>query len=346
MIKHTNLDIKNAGCLHIVHILQHPISRPTTKSTPTTMINDLEKNLPPLLAGKHGKSTMRSTRRRHQANECKSGFETERVWAFGAVHSMRFKTKLAAKTRPEMQVSSIEEKEKRIKDWVQRETAGARQRVKDPDAAIKQEQEYTRTAENNGLTTSKHGMRFQEMMVAIRNSLSDLTNSDDGDDGDDEDDEDTEQGKLSEDDESGWVMGTISKMLVQRIERCRQKQMKLDQLTWPWWREAADSIHERDERSGISELRVPAVVRPQANNDAAAPAHTTFGELMHCPDIVPGLSQILLGTSRPGSSHITLGSGKPQSNKGLAGLALAGESNSSPIQNLTPVEPISFYPCI
>jgi hypothetical protein len=29
----------------------------------------------------------------------------------------------------------------------------------------------------------------------------------------DDEDEETEQGKLSEDDEPGWVMGTISKMV-------------------------------------------------------------------------------------------------------------------------------------
>jgi len=48
-------------------------------------------------------------------------------------------------------------------------------------------------------------------MVAIRDSLSDLASSDNGEDGEDEDDEETEQGQLREDDEPGWVMGTIMK---------------------------------------------------------------------------------------------------------------------------------------
>ena len=48
------------------------------------------------------------------------------------------------------------------------------------------------------------------MLVAIGESLSDLAGSDDGADEEDEDDEETEQGKLSEDDEPGWVMGTIT----------------------------------------------------------------------------------------------------------------------------------------
>jgi len=71
------------------------------------------------------------------------------------------------------------------------------------------------------------------MMVAIRDSLSDLASSDDGEDGEDEDDEETKQGKLSKDDEAGWVMGTITKTVQQRMERFQQKQMKLDELTQP-----------------------------------------------------------------------------------------------------------------
>jgi len=66
------------------------------------------------------------------------------------------------------------------------------------------------------------------MLVAIRDSLSDLASSDDGEDGEDEDDEETELGKLSEDDEPGWVMGTITETVEQRMERFRPTQMKLD----------------------------------------------------------------------------------------------------------------------
>jgi hypothetical protein len=72
---------------------------------------------------------------------------------------------------------------------------------------------------------------IEEMLVAIGDSLSDLVNSDNGDNGENEDDEETEQGKLSEDDERGWVMGTITKTAQQRIERFRQKHMTLDELT-------------------------------------------------------------------------------------------------------------------
>jgi len=59
-MKHTNLDIKDAACLYVVHILQHPTSRPSTKSTQNAMVNALKKNLSPLPAGKYGKSTPRS----------------------------------------------------------------------------------------------------------------------------------------------------------------------------------------------------------------------------------------------------------------------------------------------
>jgi len=88
-------------------------------------------------------------------------------------------------------------------------------------------------AEIAGLTYREPKETFEEMLVAIGDSLSDLASSDDGKDGEDEDDEETEQGELSEDDEPSWVMGTIIKTVQQRTERFRQKQMKLDELNQP-----------------------------------------------------------------------------------------------------------------
>jgi len=183
-------------------------------------------------------------------------------------------------------------------------------------------------------------------MVAIRDSLSDIASSNDGDDGDDEDDEKTAQGQLSKDDEPGWVMGTITKTVQQRMERFRRKQMKLDELTQPGCEEAADYFRERDKKYGTPEFRLPAVVQPQTDNDAAAPAPTTFGEPMECLDIVAGISQMLQGTSRPGSSHMRLGSAKPQSNMSIPCLVPTTEPDSSLILNAKPVELISFDPCI
>jgi len=76
-------------------------------------------------------------------------------------------------------------------------------------------------AEIAGLTSRELEKTFEEMPVAIRGSLSDLANSDAGEDGEDEDDDETEQGKLSEDDEPGWVMGTITKTVQLCMERFR-----------------------------------------------------------------------------------------------------------------------------
>jgi len=44
LMKHTNLKIKHAACLHIAHILHHATFRPTQQSTQTTMVNAPKKN--------------------------------------------------------------------------------------------------------------------------------------------------------------------------------------------------------------------------------------------------------------------------------------------------------------
>jgi len=89
MSKCTNLDIEDAACLQVVHILQHPTSCPTTKSTQNTMVNVPQKNILALLVGDYGKSTKRSTNQPHQANQDKSSLETETVRAVGALRSVR-----------------------------------------------------------------------------------------------------------------------------------------------------------------------------------------------------------------------------------------------------------------
>jgi len=198
-------------------------------------------------------------------------------------------------------------------------------------------------AELVGLTSRKPEKTFEEMLVAIGDSLSDLASSDDGKDGEDEDDEETEQGKLSEDDKPGWVMATITKPVPQRMERFREKQMKFDELTEPGWEDAADYFHERDKKYGTFELRVLAVVQQRTNDDAPPHPPTTFRELMQSLDIVLGISE---GTSRPGSSHIRLGSVKPQSKSSIPSGEPAAEPDSSPLLKAKPVEPVSFYPCI
>jgi len=204
------------------------------------MVNTLKKNLLPLAADRYGKSTKWSTQQCHQANEGKSSLEAERVRALGALCSLRSKKKLAAEKRQEKLFLSNEEKEKWIEDYVEIETAGARKRVEDAEAAVQQEQDDMMNAEIAGLTFREPEQMLDEMLVAIGDSLSDLASSDDGEDGEDEDDEETELGRLSEDDEPGWVMGKITKTVQQRMERFRQKPMKLDELTQPGWEDAAD----------------------------------------------------------------------------------------------------------
>ena len=162
-----------------------------------------------------------------------------------------------------------------IEDYVEGETAGARQRVEDGEAAVEQEQDNMTHAEMAGLTSRESEKMFEEMLVAIGDSLSNLASSDVGEDGEDQDDEETVQGKLSEDDEPGWVIGTITKTVQQRMETYWQKQMKLDELTQLEWENAADYFRERDQKYGTSELRALAVVQPQTDDDAPAPPPTT-----------------------------------------------------------------------
>jgi len=341
--KRTNFDIKDAACLHIVHNLQHPTSRLTTQSTQTTMVNALKNNFSPLPAGRNGKSTKRSTQRRLQANEGRSGFQAERARALGALRSLRSTKRLVAEKQRETHFLSNEAKEKWIEDFVERETAWETKRVEDAEAAVQQEQDDMTHAELAGLTSRQPEKTFEEMLVAIGDSLSDFGSSDDGEDGEDEDDEETKQGKLSEDDKPGWEMGTITKTVQQGMERFRQKQMKFDEFTQPGWEDAANYFRERDKKNNTSELRVPAVVQQRTNDDAPPHPPTTFAERMESLDIVPGISE---GTSRPASSHIRLGSLKPQLKSSIPSGEPAGKPNSSPLLKAKPVEPVSFYPCI
>jgi hypothetical protein len=191
--------------------------------------------------------------------------------------------------RRETHFLSNEKKEKCIEDFVERETAGARKRVEDAEAAVQQEQDNMTHAELAGLRSSKPEKTFEEMLVAIGDSQSDLATSDDREDGEDEDDEETEQSKLSEDDEPGWVTGTITKTVQERMEKFWQKQMKFDKLTQPGWEDAADYFRERDKKYGTSELSVPAVIQQQTIDDPPPHPPTQFAELRASLDIVPGI---------------------------------------------------------
>jgi len=108
-------------------------------------------------------------------------------------------------------------------------------------------------------------------------------------------------------------MGTITKTVQLLMERFRQKQMSMDGLTQPGWRDAADCFHERQMQYWMAELKVPAVVKPQTDNVAAPPSLTTFAEIMETLDNFPRISLMQQGTSRPGCRHMRPGPGKPQS---------------------------------
>jgi len=182
-----------------------------TMSTQTTTVNTPKKNFSPLPVGKYSKLTKQSTEWRHQANEGKSSFKAEWVWALGELRSLKSKKNLVAEIRRETHILSNEDKEQWIEDHVERGTAGARKWVEDLEATIRQEQDNTEAPDNAGLMTNEPEKMFHALIVAIWDRPSDITSSNDGQDGQDEDDEETEQGQLSENDEPGLVFGTINK---------------------------------------------------------------------------------------------------------------------------------------
>ena len=231
---------------------------------------------------------------------------------------------------------------------MERETTEARTGVEDAETAIKQLQDHMRNADKAGLTTTKPETTFEEMLNAIRDSLSDFASSDDGEDGDDEDDdkEDPAGGKRSEDDKPGWVMGTISKTVQYRMECFRQKQMILDHVMQPGWGDTAYYFRGRDTKYGTTEWNVPAVVQTHTANDAMSSALTSCGEPMETLDSVPGELQQPQVTSQQGSSHMKLGSRKPQTYKRIPSLPPAPIHNLSSIQKSQHVEPVSLNPCI
>jgi len=186
------------------------------------------------------------------------------------------------------------------------------------------------------------------MLNAIGDSLCDLGSSEDEEDGEDKDDdeENTELGKLGEDDEPGWVMGTISKTVQHCMESFRQKQMRLDEVTQLGWGHAADYLPEEDLKHRTTELKVPGVVKPRTDTTAATPSPTTFGELLQVLDIVPGQSQMPQATSPQGCSQMRLGSEKPQAYNHIIPLVPDAVPDSSQREIATPVQPVSFYPSV
>ena len=231
---------------------------------------------------------------------------------------------------------------------MERETTVTRKRVQDAETAIIQELKDMTTAESAWATTRKPETMFQDMLNSIGDSLSDLASSDDEQDGEDKEDDEKhiELGKLSDDDEPGWVMGTISKTEQHRIQSFRQMQMRLDELMQLGWRDTANQFCERDMKFGTAELMVPAVVKPQIDSTAARTPLMRFGQHMQTLDIVRGQWQMPAVTSQPGSSQMRLGSEKPQLHIFLPVLSPKMAPDSALIQDVMPVQPVSVYPCM
>jgi hypothetical protein len=124
-------------------------------------------------------------------NHGKSGLEAETIRALGALRSLGSKQKLAVAMRRETDFLRNEDNEKWIENYVERETTGARKRVEDAEAVVQQEQDDMMHAEIVGLTSREPEMMFEEMVVAIGDSLSDLASTDAGEDGEEEDDDKT-----------------------------------------------------------------------------------------------------------------------------------------------------------
>jgi hypothetical protein len=136
-----------------------------------------------------------------------------------------------------MHCVSNDEHEKWIEDYVEKETTAARKKVQVTETVIMQELEDMATSDNAGATARKPETMFDGMFNAIPDGPSHLASSNDEQNGEGEEDneEDTGLGKLSDDDNPGWVKGTISDTLQHCIEICPQKRIWLHELTQPGW---------------------------------------------------------------------------------------------------------------
>jgi len=183
LIKHTNLDITDAACLHVVYILQHPTSHPTTRSTQEAMVNAPKMFLSPLQAAKYGISTKQSTWQPHYANKGKSSLGIERVLGLGGLRSLRSKKNHSAEKSQDTHIWRNEENEKWTEDHVDWETVGLRKWVDDSDTEIMQHQEDMRTAETAQSTTRTPETPLEQILNAIGDSLSHPGISDNEEDG-------------------------------------------------------------------------------------------------------------------------------------------------------------------
>jgi len=106
-------------------------------------------------------------------------------------------------------------------------------------------------------------------------------------------------------------------------------QMKFDKLTQLGLGDMVDYFWKKNWNHRTAELNVSGVTKLPIKNIVAPSATRKFGELVETPDIFPGRSEMLPGTSELGSSHMRLKFRKPQSYKHVASLL----SNQSPIHH-------------
>jgi hypothetical protein len=130
------------------------------------------------------------------------------------------------------------------------------------------------------------------------------------------------------------------------MKKMLRKDMKLEELTELGWEDAAGYLRERDEKYGTSALMVVASIQPQPDDGTMAPPPTIFGELMESLDIVPRISDMRQGTSRPGTSHNSPGRVNPQSNTSILGLEPPAEPNPSFFLITKPPEAGNIYPSL
>ena len=132
-------------------------------------------------------------------------------WEHWAAYDLKWN--FQRKTDRKCTFDAYEETEKWIEDYGERETAVERKGVQDAETGIVHKLQHMSTAENAEATTSMLDTTFEEMLNATGDSLSNLASSDIQQSGEDEEDdeEDLELGKLSDDDETGLVMGMIPK---------------------------------------------------------------------------------------------------------------------------------------
>jgi hypothetical protein len=186
-----------------------------------------------------------------------------------------------------MHFLSNEYKEQWIENYVQRDTAGARKRVEDAEAAIQQKQEDMSNVEIEELTTREPERTFHNMLNVIGDSLRDLASFDDKEDVEAaEGDNRTVQGMLIDDDEAVWVMGTMLHTARCCMERFWQMQTMHGILSPPGLRDMADYFRNRDKKYTMPAERNPAGIESSTDHIAAAPPPRTCGELIATLDMV------------------------------------------------------------